>query len=85
MADKFAVRKYVSQKTNDPNLLINLYGVCDSSDEIQFDELPSEFVIKSNHRSGGNFSCRNNDEFNLELRKRLNKFMGRLYEYDKAE
>ena len=46
MSDKLAVREYVFQNTNYPNLLNHLYGVYDNPDEIQLDELPSEFVAK---------------------------------------
>ena len=34
------------QNTNDPNLLNDVHRVYDSSDDIQLDELPSEFIIK---------------------------------------
>ena len=46
MADKLAVRKYISQKTKDPKLLNHLYGVYDNPDEFNLDGLPSEFVVK---------------------------------------
>ena len=85
MTDKIAIRKNVSQRTNDPILLNHLYGVYDSPDEIHLGKLPSEFVIKTNHWSSCNFICGDRDEFNFEVRNRLNLYMDRLYGYDKVE
>ena len=44
MADKLAIRKYVPQKTNDPNLLNHLYGVYNSPNEMHLGELISECI-----------------------------------------
>ena len=44
MADKLAIRKYVSPKTNDPNLLNHLYGVYNSPNEMHLGELFSECI-----------------------------------------
>ena len=51
LADKVAVREWITEKIGS-EYLIPLIGVYDSFDEIDFDALPSQFVIKCNHDSG---------------------------------
>jgi len=52
-ADKLAFREYLSDK-GFANLCVPILGVYDSYDEIDFDQLPNQFVLKSNHGSGYN-------------------------------
>ena len=52
-ADKYLARQYVQQKGLG-HLLIPLLGVYDRAEEIDFDSLPSRFVLKCNHASGWN-------------------------------
>ncbi len=51
LADKYAVREWIAEKIGS-EYLIPLLGVYDSFDEIDFDALPEQFVIKCNHDSG---------------------------------
>ena len=51
LVDKLAVRQYVS-KVLGSEYLIPLLAVFDSGDDIDFDKLPNEFVLKCNHDSG---------------------------------
>ncbi len=51
MADKYKARAYISEKIGDEHL-IPLIGVWNSPDEIDFDSLPDEFVLKCNHDNG---------------------------------
>ena len=53
LADKYLVREWVSEKIGE-EYLVPLLGVWDSFDEIDFDSLPDEFVLKCNHGSGVN-------------------------------
>lgn len=50
-ADKYAVRKYVDE-CGCGDTLVNLYGVWDKAEDIDFDALPQQFVLKGNHGSG---------------------------------
>lgn len=50
--DKYEVRKYVEGKGLG-SILNELYGVYDRPEEIQFDELPNKFVIKTTTGGGG--------------------------------
>ena len=51
MVDKYAVREYIKEKLGE-EYLIPLLGVWDDPDDIDFDELPNQFVLKCNHNSG---------------------------------
>ena len=57
LADKYAVRAYVADKIGG-EYLIPLIGVWDSPDEIDFDQLPEQFVLKATHDSGSIYVCR---------------------------
>lgn len=53
LADKHLAREYVANKIGQEHL-IPILGVCDSFDEINFDKMPNQFVLKANHGSGWN-------------------------------
>jgi hypothetical protein len=60
--DKYAVRDYVKNILGE-DCLIPLIGVWDNPNEINFNELPSKFVLKCNHNAAiGLCICRNKDE-----------------------
>lgn len=71
-ADKYAVREYVEQKGLS-SILNEIYGVYDSIDEIDFDKLPNQFVIKVTHGSGKNYICRDKSKFDVAAFKELSK------------
>lgn len=64
-ADKYAVRAYVEEK-GFADTLNECYGVYDSFDEIDFDKLPNQFVLKMTTGSGMNYVCRNKSELDIE-------------------
>ena len=79
LVDKYEVREYI-EKTIGSEHLVPLYGVFDSPKNINFDELPEQFVLKANHTSGDFFICKNKNEINQEeLLKLLNSWMKREY------
>lgn len=51
LSDKYLVREWVSEKIGD-QYLIPLLGVWDKYSEIDFNQLPDRFVLKTNHGSG---------------------------------
>lgn len=51
--DKYDVREYVKSKGLE-NILNECYGVYDSVDDIKFNNLPKEFVLKATWGGGGN-------------------------------
>lgn len=65
-ADKLKVRDYI-KKTIGEEYLIPLIGAWDSPDEIDFDALPEQFVLKCNHNSGtGMFICKDKSRMDKE-------------------
>ena len=58
LCDKYAVKKIVSEKIGD-KYVIPLIGVWNSPDEIDFDSLPNQFVLKCTQNSGkGMYVCK---------------------------
>lgn len=77
LADKLAVRKYISQ-TVGAGYLIPLIGKWRSAQTIDFDRLPERFVLKCNHDSNSVIICRSRAEFQAEAaRKILAERLGR--------
>ena len=71
--DKYAVRDYIA-KTIGEEYLIPLLGVWDTPEEINFDQLPNQFVLKCNHDSGGLCICKDKSSFDIEFsKKKLSK------------
>ncbi|MBE6712970.1 MAG: glycosyl transferase [Ruminococcaceae bacterium] len=52
MVDKYEAKKFVSEKIGEEYIIPTL-GVWNSFDEIDFDSLPEQFVLKCTHDSGG--------------------------------
>lgn len=69
MVDKFLVRDYIA-KTIGEEYLIPLIGAWDNPDDIPFEELPNQFVLKCNHNSGtGMCICRDKEKLDIEKTK----------------
>lgn len=74
-ADKFEVRKYVIEK-GFGHILNECYGVYDCFDDIDFDILPDQFVIKTTTGSGHNYICKDKGAIDrLALKKRFDSWM----------
>lgn len=74
LVDKYEVRNHIA-KTIGEEHLIPLLGVWDSFDEINFDELPNQFVLKCTHDSG---SVKIINKDNMDLKYLKHFFKGRL-------
>ena len=75
LADKYLVRAWVKQKIGG-EYLIPLLGVWDSFDEIDFDKLPNQFVLKANHGCGWNIIVKDKSTFDKEeARKKFDVWM----------
>lgn len=71
-ADKYEVRQYVAEKGFE-DILNEVYGVYESFDEIDFFNLPNQFVLKLTSCSGMNYICKNKNELDKEkLREIVN-------------
>lgn len=70
MVDKYLVREYIAEKLGE-EYLIPLLGVWDDSDDIDFDALPNQFVLKCNHNSGlGMCICKDKSKLDIKKVKR---------------
>ena len=69
--DKYLVRNYI-KRAGCEEILNDLLGVWSSPDEIDFDALPNQFVLKCNHGCGYNIICRDKSKLNVdETKKKL--------------
>ena len=68
LADKYLVREWVKEKIGE-KYLIPLLGVYDRFDDINFDQLPNQFVIKCNHGSGYNIVVQDKSQLDLAAAK----------------
>lgn len=74
-ADKFRVREYVKSIGRD-DLLNDIIATWDNVDEIDWDTLPDQFVIKCNHGCGYNIICSDKSKANrAAVIHQLNKWM----------
>jgi hypothetical protein len=81
MADKYEVRKFVAEKIGE-EYLIPLLGVWDRFEDIDFNKLPNQFVLKCNHDSGSVVICKDKNTFDLEAAKtKLNNSLTQNYYY----
>lgn len=81
MVDKYEARDYIKNRV-DEKYLIPVIGVYDNFDDINFDKLPSKFVMKCTHDSGGLVICKNKNNLNIAAaRKKINKCLKRKYFY----
>ena len=70
LTDKYAVREWVEGKIG-KDYLIPLIGVWDSFDNIDFDLLPKQFVLKTNHGTGTNLIVKDKNKINMRRAKRM--------------
>lgn len=78
-ADKFKVREYVKE-CGLSELLVPIYGVYESSDEIDFSVLPESFVLKANNGSGDAIIVRDKSKIDeTAVRKQLQKYLKRKF------
>ena len=80
MVDKVAVRSYIKDRIGEEYLIPSI-GVWNSEEEIQFDSLPEQFVLKCNHNSGkGMCICKNKKELDFDyVKKQLRKGLKEKY------
>lgn len=64
LSDKYLVREYVIEKIGE-QYLIPLLGVWDSFDDIDFNSLPDQSVLKANHGCGWNIIVRDKNLFDI--------------------
>lgn len=88
LVDKATVKEYISQCIGDKYLIPTL-GVYDTVEDIDFELLPNQFVLKCTHDSGGLVICKDKRDLNIAaVKKKMKKSLrtnfymrGREYPY----
>ena len=81
MVDKYEAKRYVSDLIGE-KYIIPTIGVYNRFEDIDFNVLPNQFVIKCTHDSGGVIICKDKSKLNLINAKRIiNKCLKRNYYY----
>lgn len=80
LVDKFEVRKYIADNIGN-EYLIPLLGVWNHPQDIDFDRLPNQFVLKCTHDSGSVVICKDKKTFDKEaaIKKLQKKAQRNLY------
>ena len=85
MVDKYEAKKYVADIIGEQYIIPTL-GVWNHFDEIDFDTLPNQFVLKCTHDSGGLFICKDKATLDKKAAKRkIEHCLGRNYFYNNRE
>ena len=86
-ADKYKCREYVTKECGLlEELLVPLYGVWNSADDINFSSLPESFVLKCNHGCGYNIIVTDKSKLDYENAKQtLNKWLSEDYAGNASE
>ena len=74
MVDKYAVKQYVAEKIGKEYIIPTL-GIWEKAEDIDWDNLPEKFVLKTTHGGGGHgiIICRSKEEFDKKTAiKQLN-------------
>ncbi len=75
LVDKYAVKEHVKKEIGEEHVIKN-YGVWDEFDQIDFNKLPNQFVLKTTHDQGGVVLCKDKSTFNLEgAKKKINRHL----------
>ncbi len=69
MVDKYAVKKYVADKIGEEYIIPTL-GVWDKFEDIDFEKLPNQFVLKCTHDSGGLVICKDKSKLDIAVAKK---------------
>ncbi len=80
LVDKLAVRDYIKDAIGENYLIPLAGGPWNSFDEIDFDRLPPQFVLKCTHDSGGVVICRDRANFDrAQAKERIEKSLKKNY------
>ncbi len=75
IVDKYTVKKWVADKIGEEYIIPTL-GVWERFEDIDFDSLPKQFVLKCTHDSGGLIIVKDKSKMDLaEVKNKINKFL----------
>ena len=79
LVDKCAVKQWVAERIGE-EFVIPTIGVWNYFDDICFDDLPNQFVLKCTHDSGGIIICRDKEKLDITVAKgKIEKSLSRNY------
>ena len=85
LVDKGEVKNIVGKIIGEEYIIPTL-GIWDTFDEIDFDQLPKQFVLKCTHDSGGIFICKDKNQMDIgKARKTIMKNYNKKYFYEHRE
>ena len=85
MVDKYEAKKYVSNIIGEEHIIPTI-GIYEKFEDINFDKLPNQFVMKCTHDSGGIVICKNKKDLDIkQAKKKINKSLKRNYFYNGRE
>lgn len=85
LVDKYEVRKYVKNKIGE-RYLIPLLGKWEKVDEIDWNKLPNQFVLKTTHDSGGVVVCHSKKNLNIgKSTEKIKRSLNSNYYYSSKE
>ena len=85
MVDKYEAKRFVSERIGE-EYVIPTYGVWDSFDDIDFDTLPEQFVLKCTHDSGGLVIVKDKSKLDISAaREKIEKCLRRNFYYSGRE
>ena len=85
MVDKYEAKEYVGRLIGEKYIIPTL-GVWEKFDEIDFESLPNQFVLKCTHDSGGLIICKDKQKFDKTLAKeQIEKSLKRNYYWSGRE
>ena len=85
MVDKFEVKRYISKKIGEQYIIPTL-GVWDRFEDINFDALPEQFVLKCTHDSGGLVICTDKSKLDFaSAKKKINRCLKTNYYWQDRE
>lgn len=70
LVDKYEVKKFVESRIG-AEYVITTLGIWDSFEDINFDSLPNQFVLKTTHDSGGIVICKDKSKFDMENARKV--------------
>lgn len=85
LVDKYAVKEYIAKKIGEEYIIPTL-GVWDKFDDIDFDKLPNQFVLKCTHDCGGIVICKDKSKMDIKsAKKKINKHLKNNFYYSGRE
>lgn len=85
LADKYLVREYVKERIGE-DVLVKLFGVWERAEDIDFEQLPERFVLKTNHGAGTILPVLDKSKMDVnKTRKQLNDWLSLRFGYNTVE